>query len=94
MSLSTASRALAGEKGVRLEIRQQVLEAAKIANYVIPTAVAGQKVILAASSAAMIDYVRNQFTLYVLEGLNERAHALGLEIVTRPIADRSEELGC
>jgi DNA-binding LacI/PurR family transcriptional regulator len=92
VSLSTASRALAGEKGVRPEIRQQILEAAKIGNYVIPTAVAGQKVILAASSAAMIDYVRNQFTLYVLEGLKERAQALGLEIVTRPIADRSEEL--
>jgi DNA-binding LacI/PurR family transcriptional regulator len=92
VSLSTASRALAGEKGVRPEIRQQVLEAAKNANYVIPTAVAGQKVILAASSAAMIDYVRNQFTLYVLEGLKDRAQTLGLEIVTRPIADRTEEL--
>ncbi|OHV77542.1 LacI family DNA-binding transcriptional regulator [Ensifer sp. LCM 4579] len=92
VSLSTASRALAGEKGVRPEIRQQVLEAAKIANYVIPTAVAGQKVILAASSAAMLDYVRNQFTLYVLDGLKERAQALALEIITRPIADKTEEL--
>lgn len=92
VSLSTASRAIAGEKGVRPEIRQLVLEAAKLANYVIPTAIAGQKVILAASSAAMIDYVRNQFTLYVLEGLKDRAQALGLEIVTRPIADRNEEL--
>lgn len=91
VSLSTASRALAGEKGVRPDIRQRVLETAKVANYVIPTAVAGQKVIVAASSAAMIDYVRNQFTLYVLEGLNERARVLGLEIVTRPIADRTEE---
>src|SRR5690606_24370110 len=92
VSLSTVSRALAGEKGVRPEIRQQVLEVAKTANYVMPTAVAGQKVILAASSAAMIDYVRNQFTLYVLDGLKERAQALGLEIITRPIADKSEEL--
>jgi DNA-binding LacI/PurR family transcriptional regulator len=92
VSLSTASRALAGEKGVRPDVRQRVLEAAKVANYLIPTAVAGQKVILAASSAAMIDYVRNQFTLYVLEGVTERAQALGVEIVTRPIADRNEEL--
>ena len=92
VSLSTASRALAGEKGVRPEIRQQVLEAAKLANYVVPTAVAGQKIILAASSAAMIDYVRNQFTLYVLDGLRERAQALGLEIVTRAIADKNDEL--
>ena len=56
-------------------------------------AVAGSKVIVAASSAAMVDYVRNQFTFYVLEGLNERARALGVEIVTRPIADRREEIG-
>ncbi|HEU0222431.1 MAG TPA: LacI family DNA-binding transcriptional regulator [Paracoccaceae bacterium] len=92
VSLSTASRALAGEKGVRPEIRHMILEAAKTANYAAPAAVTGQRVILAASSAAMIDYVRNQFTLYVLEGLNERARALGLEIVTRPIADQGEEL--
>jgi DNA-binding LacI/PurR family transcriptional regulator len=92
VSLSTASRALAGEKGVRAEVRQQILEAAKTASYGAPAAVAGQRVIVAASSAAMIDYVRNQFTLYVLEGLNERARALGLEITTRPIADHAEEL--
>ncbi len=92
VSLSTASRALAGEKGVRPEIRDLILEAAKTANYAAPAAVTGQRVILAASSAAMIDYVRNQFTLYVLEGLSERARALGLEIVTKPIADRAEEL--
>ena len=92
VSVSTASRALAGEKGVRPEIRGRILEAAKTANYAVPAAVAGQRVIVAASSAAMIDYVRNQFTLYVLEGLNERARALGLEMVTRPLVDRAEEL--
>ncbi|MFA9439722.1 LacI family DNA-binding transcriptional regulator [Uliginosibacterium sp. sgz301328] len=91
VSLSTVSRALAGEKGVRADIRQRILEAAKTANYVIPTAVSGQKVILAASSAAMIDYVRNQFTLHVLDGIRERAKALNLEIVTRSIADVAEE---
>lgn len=91
VSLSTVSRALAGEKGVRADIRQRILEAAKDINYAVPTPVAGKKVILAASSAAMIDYVRNQFTLYVLEGLRERAQTLGLEIVTRAIADETEE---
>lgn len=91
VSVSTASRALAGEKGVRPEIRDLILEAAKTANYAVPAAVAGQQVIVAASSAAMIDYVRNQFTLYVLEGLNERAGALGLEIVTRSLVDHAEE---
>ncbi|WP_137129015.1 LacI family DNA-binding transcriptional regulator [Rhizobium sp. FY34] len=91
VSLSTASRALAGEKGVRPELRERVLAAAKQVNYAVPAALAGRKVILAASSAAMIDYVRNQFTLYVLEGLNERAAALGLQIVTRAVADREDE---
>lgn len=91
VSLSTASRALAGEKGVRPDIREKVLAAAKQVNYAVPAALAGRKVILAASSAAMIDYVRNQFTLYVLEGLNERASALGLEIVTRAVTDRADE---
>jgi DNA-binding LacI/PurR family transcriptional regulator len=91
VSLSTVSRALSGEKGVRADIRQRVLDAAKTANYAVPTQVAGKKVILAASSAAMIDYVRNQFTLYVLEGLRDRAQVLGLEIITRAVADQAEE---
>lgn len=92
VSLSTVSRALAGEKGVRAESRQMILAAARGANYSLPAAVAGQRVIVAASSAAMIDYVRNQFTLYVIEGLKERAEALGIELVTRPIADHAEAL--
>ncbi|WP_312223432.1 LacI family DNA-binding transcriptional regulator [Rhizobium rhizoryzae] len=91
VSISTASRALAGEKGVKPEIREKVLAAAKQVNYTLPVALAGRKIVLAASSAAMIDYVRNQFTLYVLEGLRERAEALNLEIVTRPIADKADE---
>lgn len=89
VSLSTASRALAGEKGVRAEIRNQVMEMAKSLNYVVPVAVNCKKVVLAASSAAMIDYVRNQFTAQVLEGLHQRADTLGIEIVTQPIVERS-----
>ena len=92
VSLSTVSRALAGEKGVRADIRQRILEAAKDINYAVPTPVAGKKVLLAASSAAMIDYARHQFTLYVLEGLRDQAQSLGLDIVTRTIADQSEEI--
>lgn len=91
VSLSTVSRALSGEKGVRADIRDRVIEAAKVANYTVPTPVAGKKVIVAASSAAMIDYVRNQFTLYVLEGLRDRAQVLGLEIITRAVAGQAEE---
>jgi DNA-binding LacI/PurR family transcriptional regulator len=93
VSVSTASRALAGGKGVRPELRARLLDAAKTLNYAVPVSIADRKVILAASSVAMIDYVRNQFTFHVLEGLNERARALGVEILTRPIASPAEEIG-
>lgn len=87
VSLSTASRALSGEKGVRPDIRAQITDMAKALNYVIPLSLTAKKVVLAASSAAMIDYMRNQFTAQVLEGLHTRAEALGIEIVTQPIVD-------
>ncbi|WP_410010956.1 LacI family DNA-binding transcriptional regulator [Rhizobium sp. NRK18] len=92
VSLSTASRALAGEKGVRPEIRAQVAEMAKTLNYSVPASVAGRKVILAASSVAMIDYVRNQFTAQVLEGLHQRAETLGVEIVTQPVSNTASDI--
>lgn len=91
VSLSSVSRALAGDKGVRPDVREKILAAAKTVNYALPWIASGQKVIVAASSAAMIDYVRNQFTLHVLEGLRDRAETLGFELVTRPIANRSDE---
>jgi DNA-binding LacI/PurR family transcriptional regulator len=92
VSVSTASRALAGGKGVRADLRARLLEAAKALNYAIPVSIADRKVILAASSVPMIDYVRNQFTFYVLEGLNQRAQTLGVEILTRPISNPAEEV--
>ena len=92
ISLSTASRAVAGEKGVRPEIRAKVLEVAKALNYAVPTSVAGRKVILAASSVAMIDYVRNQFTFHVLEGIKTRAALLGVEVTTQAVADPANDI--
>src|SRR4029453_8425757 len=92
VSVSTASRAIAGGKGVRPELRARLLDAAKTLNYAVPVSIADRKVILAASSVAMIDYVRNQFTFHVLEGLNARAQALGVEILTRPISSPAEEV--
>lgn len=92
VSVSTASRALAGGKGVRADMRARILDAAKTLNYAIPASIADRKVIVAASSVAMVDYVRNQFTFYVLEGLNARARALGVEILTRPISSQAEEI--
>jgi DNA-binding LacI/PurR family transcriptional regulator len=91
VSVSTASRALAG-KPVRAELRSRIIEAAKTLNYKFPASISGRKVILAASSAAMVDHVRNQFTSYVLEGLSDRAKALDVELVSRPIANGEEEV--
>ncbi len=91
VSVSTVSRALAHEKGVRPEIRERVFAAAREYNYAMPSAVAGQTVIIAASSAAMIDYARNQFTAHVLEGVRERAAVLGLDVVTQPVSSAAEE---
>lgn len=90
VSVSTASRALANAKGVRPDLRATILETARWLNYTVPTSIAGRKVILAASSAAMLDYVRNQFTFYVLEGLAERAKSLGVEVISRAIATAEE----
>lgn len=92
VSVSTASRALTGATGVREPMRTAIIEAARQLNYAIPTSVVGRKVIVAASSAAMIDNSRAQFTFHVLDGLNERARVLGVELATRPVASSADEL--
>jgi DNA-binding LacI/PurR family transcriptional regulator len=92
VSVSTASRALAGAVGVRDQLRAEIIEAARALHYAIPASIADRKVILAASSVAMIDHSRNQFTFHVLDGLKERAQALGVELVTRPVATPEDEV--
>lgn len=92
VSVSTASRALSGVAGVREDLRATIIETAKSMNYAVPASVAGRKVILAASSAAMLDSARSQFTFHVLDGLNERARLLGVELVTRPVATPEDEI--
>jgi DNA-binding LacI/PurR family transcriptional regulator len=91
VSVSTASRALTGAMGVREPMRATIIEAARQLNYAIPTSVVGRKVIVAASSAAMIDNSRAQFTFHVLDGLYERARVLGVELATRPVASSDDE---
>jgi DNA-binding LacI/PurR family transcriptional regulator len=92
VSVSTASRALSGVAGVREDLRATIIGTAKSMNYAIPASVAGRKVILAASSAAMLDSARSQFTTHVLDGLNERARMLGVELATRPVATPEDEI--
>lgn len=91
VSVSSASRALSSDKGVRPEQREAVLAAARELGYPIPRFRTGDTIIVAASGAAMLDYSRNQFTAHVLEGLRERADALGYQVSTRPVADVSSE---
>lgn len=91
VSPSTASRALSGTPGVRPELREKILQAAKSQNYHVPTTIAGLTIIVAASASAMIDYQRNQFTAFVLEGMRERAEVLGLTLVTKAISSPAEE---
>ena len=92
VSVSTASRALSGAGGVKDDLRRQIIEAARALHYAIPASIADRRVILAASSVAMIDHSRNQFTFHVLDGLKERAQALGIELVTRPVATPEDEV--
>ncbi len=92
VSISTASRALNGAGGVRERLRSEIIDTARSLNYAIPASVAGRKVILAASSVAMIDQARSQFTSHVLDGLYERARLLGVQVETRPVASQADEL--
>jgi hypothetical protein len=44
-----------------------------------------------ASAAAMVDYARSQFTLNVMQGLEERAGLLRAEVITRAIGSTGDE---
>lgn len=98
VSISTVSRALAGQKGVRSDIRQTILEAARAVRYPVPSRLQGARIAILASHAAMTDYGRTQFTWHVLEGLKAAAtaHAIEFSLVTLPDADTDREtpLGC
>jgi DNA-binding LacI/PurR family transcriptional regulator len=98
VSISTVSRALAGQKGVRGDIRQRILEAARAARYPVPNRLQGARIAILASAAAMTDYGRTQFTWHVLEGLKAAAlaHEIEFSLVSLPDADgdRDASLTC
>ncbi|MGO4706164.1 LacI family DNA-binding transcriptional regulator [Microvirga sp. 2MCAF38] len=91
VSISTVSRALAGQKGVRDDIRQRIVEAAKMARYPMPTSFAGSRIAVFASPAAMTDYSRSQFTWHVLEGLKSAATAHDTEISLIPLSGGEDQ---
>lgn len=91
VSIATASRALSGGSGVRPEIARLVHQAALEHGYVAPSSLAAQRVMVLTSSAAMIDYSRNQFTLNVMLGMEERAAAHRAQLIVRGVASLEEE---
>ncbi|UVF20429.1 LacI family transcriptional regulator [Microvirga terrae] len=90
VSISTVSRALTGQKGVRDDIRERILDAARRARYPLPNRIQGARIAVFASTAAMTDYRRTQFTWHVLEGLKAAATAKEIEISLVPLPDSDE----
>lgn len=90
VSISTVSRALTGQKGVRDDIRQRIFDAARKAHYPLPNRVQGARLAVFASKAAMTDYRRVQFTWHVLEGLKAAATSKEIEVSLVPLPDGDE----
>lgn len=80
ISTATVSRAISGNGYVRKELATRIRTAAVEMNYTLPSVVTGQRVLLVSSQEAMVDFQRSQFTMYVLEGVQERAEAQGIKI--------------
>ncbi|MGO4573990.1 LacI family DNA-binding transcriptional regulator [Microvirga sp. 2TAF3] len=91
VSISTVSRALSGQKGVRDDVRQRIVDAAKMARYPMPTSFSGSRIAVFASPAAMTDYSRSQFTWHVLEGLKSAAAAHESEISLIPLQEGDDQ---
>ncbi|MES2845381.1 MAG: LacI family DNA-binding transcriptional regulator [Pseudomonadota bacterium] len=91
VSIATVSRALSGGAGVRPEVVDIIQRAAQDFSYAMPSSLAGQTIMVLASAAAMVDYSRSQFTLNVMQGLEERAGFLRAHVVTRAIGTPDEE---
>ncbi|MCB1331933.1 MAG: LacI family DNA-binding transcriptional regulator, partial [Maritimibacter sp.] len=94
VSSATVSRAISGRGYVRADLAEKIRAVAVELNYGLPDLNVGRRVLLAASNDAMVDFQRAQFTTHVLDGLRQRAAALGIEIDQRRIdpAGRLDEI--
>ena len=94
VSTATVSRAISGKGYVRADLAEKIRSMALEMNYGLPDSQAGRRVLLAASNDAMLDFQRAQFTTHVLDGLRDRAAALGIEIEQHRIdpAGRLDEI--
>ncbi|MFN3645090.1 MAG: LacI family DNA-binding transcriptional regulator [Gemmobacter sp.] len=82
VSVATVSRALSGAGGVRADLAERIQKKAQEFRYALPSTLAGQHLLVVASPAALQDYARSQFTLNVMQGIEERARLLRAEVVT------------
>ena len=91
VSIATVSRALSGAPGVRPELVEKIQRKAQEFRYALPSTLAGQRLLILASPAAMEDYARSQFTLNVMQGIEERVRLLRAELVTQAITSTAQE---
>jgi DNA-binding LacI/PurR family transcriptional regulator len=90
VSVATVSRALSGGP-VDEDTARRIQRLAQDMGYAMPASMAGRRVVVLASAAAMVDFSRSQFTFGVMQGLAERAGLMRVDLVTRAVADPAEE---
>ncbi|MFN4155168.1 MAG: LacI family DNA-binding transcriptional regulator [Paracoccaceae bacterium] len=91
VSIATVSRALSGAPGVRPELVAKIQRKAQEFRYALPSTLAGQRLLILASPAAMEDYARSQFTLNVMQGIEQRVRLLRAELITQAISSTEQE---
>jgi DNA-binding LacI/PurR family transcriptional regulator len=91
VSAATVSRALSGGANVRPDLVARIQRAAQDFGYAPPATLAGQRILVLASPAAMEDHARSQFTASVMRGIETRATLLRATLDTRAIATTDEE---
>lgn len=91
VSAATVSRALAGVPGVRPDLVARIQRVAQDFGYAPPATLAGQRILVLASPAAIEDQARSQFTASVMRGIEMRAALLRATLETRAIATTDQE---